>query len=1311
MTEGQVPIPDTSLPAWGGAADQPVVFPQVAGYEVVGWLGGGGMGAVYEAWQQQPRRRVALKVIRSGVVSSAMFRQFELEVSILGRLEHPAIARIYAAGSAEIGGASLPYYAMEYIEGKPITDYVREAGLTIPQTMALWRKVVEGVHFAHQKGVIHRDLKPANILVDAEGQPKILDFGVARLTQSDLHVVTQQHDLGKLVGTLAYMAPEQAMGDASAVDVRADIYALGSLAYEMLVGTCPHQLSGKPITEMIQIISREEPKRLGQINKALAGDPEIIVGHCLEKEKERRYPSAAALADDIERWLDRRPIAARAPSAGYLMLRFAQRHKIAVTAAAAILIALVGGLTVANIGLLRARAAEQEALREREAARANLRKAMDAVDEFMVVMGIHGPLAVIPEAQPVRERLLRNAIDFYQRFLAENEGDRSLQEELAYALRRLLDAPGLLLDDEEAIVQARQRIETLTALLEQDPDDVKYLRDLGRAQSELADRLARVGDDWGAVAALEEAVRLGAEVAAQEPESWEFQREWARTIVNRGVSRRIAGQLILARADLEQGLELRQQLVDRLPDNLLLRRDLARSQEELAKSLADLGEPELARRAFDRARVEFESLIEAAPHESEYLRDLAASLNEWSLMEAAEGEIAVATRAAEMARDVREELADLYGFRADYLRELAYAEDALGSLYQAQQRYADAQAMWQQARRNWQRLVAEHGNQPEYRRGWARHHLEIAKQDYARQQYGAAELAALEAIEIYEVLSSLYPQQTIFRADLARAYEELRRIRVGSGNLRGANEALSEAWRIYEELVFEYGDRAAYQAALARLMAEIGKLRLAGGDAVGAVQAFQDARGRYGRLAEAQPDNVQYRRDLARTLIDVGRAQLSAGELPAAERSLNAGNRLYAELNREFPRRPEYTRERARALDELGKMQASSGSVPLALVAFEDAHDLYEELPAAILATAALQLDLARHHEEWGKALLADGQVELGTEQLQRCLSLFRSLLANDSRNRVNGLNLAYALGNTAIAMQQLDAQTADALFSEAVNVWEQMLEQSPDDPLLLRGRAWAERRVESEEPLEIIPDEIIQTRIEQGGVFEATDRATLLRTVGRHVKVRGEVESVAVTVGRNEWTFINFDESRNGFLAVIHRNNLPPFQERYGTQLQLLNGQTVILTGDLSVFQNRPQVLISRPNQLQLVGELPSVRPAEVVEGQVLSVDDGPAIARVVGQEATVRGVVSKVEEVGQILFVNFVGIPRDQFVVIIGRQNWPAFRYAWGQVLADAWEGETVTVTGFIHRHRGVPQMRITLPEQIRVESPDDQLSPLFR
>jgi len=357
-------------------------------YRLSKQIGEGGFGVVFLAEQERPvRRQVALKVIKLGMNTKQVVARFEAERQALALMDHPNIARVFDGGTTE-GGR--PYFVMELVEGPPITTYCDAKNLPVRERLELLAQVCDAVQHAHGKGVIHRDLKPTNVLVaerDGRPVPKVIDFGIAKAIQGRLTEHTLHTEQRQLVGTPEYMSPEQAELGATDVDTRSDVYGLGALLYELLVGTTPFdpkELRSRAPGEIHRMIREVEPPRpstrigtTGQealaavaarrgtepprLRRLVAGELDWVVMKCLEKDRSRRYETAAALADDLRRHLADEPVSARRAGAGHRLRKFARRHKIGASAAAAVAAALLLGVVGTSVGLFRARAAEQNA--------------------------------------------------------------------------------------------------------------------------------------------------------------------------------------------------------------------------------------------------------------------------------------------------------------------------------------------------------------------------------------------------------------------------------------------------------------------------------------------------------------------------------------------------------------------------------------------------------------------------------------------------------------------------------------------------------------------------------------------------------------------------------------------------------------------------------------------------------------------------------------------------------------------------------------------------------------------------------------
>ncbi len=318
----------------------------LGGFEIKELLGHGGMGVVYRATQREPRREVALKVLRPGTLSPQIRARFAREAEALRRLEHSNIARLLEAGSFDTPLGLQPYFAMEFTAGLSLRDHVRARKPNLRDRLELLACLGDAVHFAHERGVVHRDLKPENILIDSAGQPKILDFGLARLKDMDLRITTFMTGIGQLVGTIQYMSPEQAQALPGGAEPSSDVYSLGVLGYELLTGRLPYELRTDNIPHALVTITTADPVRAGEIDPALRGDVETILDKALQKQPTTRYASTAALADDIRRHLQGLPISIPTPSSAQRALRIVREHRRMLRLA--LLLGLLGGVGVAG---------------------------------------------------------------------------------------------------------------------------------------------------------------------------------------------------------------------------------------------------------------------------------------------------------------------------------------------------------------------------------------------------------------------------------------------------------------------------------------------------------------------------------------------------------------------------------------------------------------------------------------------------------------------------------------------------------------------------------------------------------------------------------------------------------------------------------------------------------------------------------------------------------------------------------------------------------------------------------------------------
>jgi non-specific serine/threonine protein kinase/serine/threonine-protein kinase len=468
-------------------------------YRLLELLGEGGMGEVWLAEQSEPvHRRVALKIIKLGMDTKQFLARLEAERQALAVMSHPNIASFYDGGATETGR---PYFVMELVRGVSITDYCDTHRLRTPERLRLFIDVCQAVQHAHHKGVIHRDLKPSNVLVTVKDNApvvKIIDFGIAKALGQQLTDRTLVTRMGQIVGTPEYMSPEQAEMSGMDVDTRTDVYSLGVLLYELLVGTLPIDFGAKadrairhairetqiprPSTRLTSLgdtkdaVARYRGTTAEALRKELRSDLDWIILKALEKDRTRRYDTANELGLELDRYLRHEPILARAPSTGYRVGRFIRRHRVGVAAAAAVAVALLTGLTLASVGMVRAQRAETRAAEEAEAAR--------QVSEFLVeLFQVSDPSEARGNTITAREILDRGA----ERIETELRDQPLMQA-------RLLTTMGLVYQSLGLYREARPKLESalrvrVAELGETDPQvaaSIRALGDLARIQGDLA---------------------------------------------------------------------------------------------------------------------------------------------------------------------------------------------------------------------------------------------------------------------------------------------------------------------------------------------------------------------------------------------------------------------------------------------------------------------------------------------------------------------------------------------------------------------------------------------------------------------------------------------------------------------------------------------------------------------------------------------------------------------------------------------------------------------------------------------------------
>jgi non-specific serine/threonine protein kinase/serine/threonine-protein kinase len=551
---------------------------RIGAYQIVRQVGEGGMGAVYLAERAgEFQQQAAIKLLRAGMDSRGIVSRFRYERQILAGLDHPNIARLLEGGTTEDGR---PYFVMEYVEGEPIDVYAAKRGLGIEDRLRLFQQVCAAVQYAHHNLVVHRDIKPGNILVTADGTPKLLDFGIAKLLRSDVPRETVGlTQTGLRLMTPEYASPEQVRGEP--ITTATDVYSLGAVLYQLLAGQMPYQFpSGSP-AEMERVICQTDPRPPSQVSgkpvaRQLRGDLDTIVLKALQKDPRRRYGSAEQLSTDIQRHLDGMPIQARPQTLVYRAGRFVRRNRVAVAAAALVVVSLATGMTVAA---WQAHIAQAQRLR----AEKRFNDVRQLAHAFL--FDFHDAIQNLPGATPARHLVVDKALQYLNGLAQEAGGDQALERELTEAYLRVGDLEGGTgvpnLGDKLGALRSYERALALAERgVRRDPRSLDWQLYLARAHCRVADIETPNNDLAAAVPHYRQAVRIFESIAPRIAQDVAAQFEMISAyeslggaLGNPGLSN--LGDAQGAKDAYEKARSLEEAIAAAHPDNLRSRRGVA----------------------------------------------------------------------------------------------------------------------------------------------------------------------------------------------------------------------------------------------------------------------------------------------------------------------------------------------------------------------------------------------------------------------------------------------------------------------------------------------------------------------------------------------------------------------------------------------------------------------------------------------------------------------------------------------------------------------------------------------------------------
>jgi eukaryotic-like serine/threonine-protein kinase len=680
----------------------PLVGRRLGSYEIVKEIGHGGMGAVYLGIRadEQYQKRVAIKLIKAGIDSTSVIRRFRNERQILASLDHPGIAKLLDGGTTDDG---LPYFVMDYIEGEPIDEYCDNHKLTTVERLKLFRAVCASIQYAHQNLVVHRDIKPNNILITAEGAPKLLDFGIAKVMNPELARSALDMTMTGLAPlTPAYASPEQVRGDP--ITTVSDVYSLGVVLYVLLTGHAPYRFKSHDRAELVQVICQQEPQRPStairqsrtdgspvtltpevvsrtregepdRLRRKLEGDLDNIVLMAMRKEPQRRYASVEQFSEDIRRHLEGLPVIARKDTFGYRSTKFVKRHKAGVIAAMLIIASLITGL-VATLW--------QAHIAKIERAEAELRfnDVRRLANSFL--FEFHDAIENLPGSTPARELVVKRALEYLDSLAQKSSSDPSLQRELATAYQRVADIQGNQYsahsgDTEGALINYKKALAIREKLVAARPTDTDARRELADSCEKLGDISELKGDLNGALEFYRRSLSIRSALSEENPTNALLRQDLAISLDSIADTLLKTGDAQTALDDVRKALAIRQSLSAADPNNITAKRNLAISYYKVAEMLSALDNNSESVEYGMKALAAFEQLAAADPTNAKARRELSVSYNRTGDLLWASDDKSGALARYRQSLKIREELSAADPTNAQATRDLAIGYGNVGS--------------------------------------------------------------------------------------------------------------------------------------------------------------------------------------------------------------------------------------------------------------------------------------------------------------------------------------------------------------------------------------------------------------------------------------------------------------------------------------------------------------------------------------------------------------------------------------------------------------------------------------------------------
>jgi serine/threonine-protein kinase len=995
------------------------------GYEILGELGRGGMGVVYKARQNRLNRIVALKMILAGgMAKDKDIARFRIEAEAVAQFQHPNIVQIYEIGES----GDCPYFSLEYVEGGSLSQKVAKEPLSAREAAQMTRTIAGAMDYAHKHEIIHRDLKPANILLTADGQPKVTDFGLAKKFSED----TGQTRTGAVLGTPSFMAPEQAQGKTKEVGPPADIYSLGAILYDLLTGRPPFR--GETVIETLLRVKNDPPMAPRRLQPSIPRDLETICLKCLEKEPAKRYRTAGDMAEDLRRFLEGEPIRARAATPPELAMKWVKRHPLQAAVYALVSILFFGGfatsLVVAkqkseladksteiaaaakretdlersNVTLQEQKTRDAQAATKRvqenfDRANKNLKIAQSAV-QILVEKVVGLRLAREPGLELLKRDLLEQALRVYDELLHDAGADEGTRWQTGLAYLRTGDIKELLNEHAQAEAAYDQAVTFFKELNKQFPDKKEFLEDLGTTEINLANVYRDTGRDQKAADKYAESKVLWEKLTAGDAKNANYREKLEQTLNNYGLVLRRLGKRDDAETALRAAIKEQQALVASFPAKAEYRGELGESLINLAELVLAKGDAKEALQSLDKAATLYQQLATEQPKTAAFLQGLAISkFSRAKLLR--DINPSEASTALNDAIAVRKKLADAYPTTPLYRQELAKEYNEWGVMQQAQGNYNEADRYYRDAISIKRDLAQKFNWVPDYGFDLAAGYNTRATFLLTQKRPDEAEEVFNDSVRLLTKLIKENPTRVDFVPELAKVYSSMAGLYQTMKRPQDAGKTYQLALGILEPLAKKSPNIPDYQLELARTYQSMATLSITARDYGEAAKKYDQARGILLQLVGQFPKRQDFRYTLA--IVFNNLASLYA-RLPdrARERedALGEGIKILTQLTDDALGNPEYRERLAILQGDLGQEQARTSRLDKAEESFRRSIALLEELETKFPDQVGYKRTLATEYFNLSEALRVGGGRSVEREKCQKRLGdLLKTLIVAFPKN------------------------------------------------------------------------------------------------------------------------------------------------------------------------------------------------------------------------------------------------------------------------------------------------------------------------